>query len=278
MRPEMGPRLPRDANEQFWRDFLTRGDSRERSRRVLYRRIPSEPRCRLCAAPFGGIGAPIMRLLGKAPSDANPTMCNRCFDFVAAHHGGAEIEATLMFADVRGSTALAERTSPGEFHALLDRFYRTATKVVFDHDGAVDKFVGDEIVAMFFPLLSGDEHSLKGVEAAQALLRATGHGSAVGAWIPVGAGVHTARVWFGAVGDGSHVELTALGDGVNVAARLASAAAAGEVLVTTTAAERAGLDASFERRRLDLKGKELSTDVVVVTAGRALRGEAGARA
>ncbi len=70
---------------------------------------------------------------------------------MAKHHGGAEIEATFLFADIRGSTSLAEGMSPSAFHALLDRFYAVASNVVFENDGGVDKFVGDEIVAMFFP-------------------------------------------------------------------------------------------------------------------------------
>ena len=218
---------PPDADEAFWREFLTRGDSAERRARRVLRHLPHGPRCRMCAAPFAGVAAPAMRLIGKRQSDANPTMCNTCFTFVTRHHGGAEIELTMLFADIRGSTTLAEEMSPAEFHGVLDRFYTTASKVVFDHDGTVDKFVGDELVAMFFPLLSGEGHAGKGIEAAQALLEATGHAEAGGPWVPVGAGVHTAFVWFGAVGRGDRVDLTAVGDAVNTTARLASMAAAG---------------------------------------------------
>ena len=132
--------------------------------------------------------------------------------------------------------------SSTDFHHLLDRFYTVASGVVFDHDGTVDKFVGDELVAMFVPLLSGEHHAAAAIEAARALLRATGHGDPDGPWVPLGAGVHTAVTWFGAVGQGTHVELTAVGDAVNTTARLASLAAAGEILVTTDAAAAAGLD------------------------------------
>lgn len=144
-----------------------------------------------------------MRLIDKRPTSQNPSMCNSCFTFVATHHGGAEIECTMLFADIRGSTTLAEGMSASSFRQLLDRFYTTASAVVFDHDGTVDKFVGDELVAMFFPLLSGERHAAQGIDAAQALLRATGHEAEDGPWVPLGAGVHTARVWFGAVGQGA---------------------------------------------------------------------------
>lgn len=259
------PRYRRD--EAFWREFLTRGDSMERVGRRFFRHLPRGPRCRMCAAPFAGPSAPVMRLIGKRQSDQNPTMCNSCFTFMTRHHGGAEVDGTMLFADIRGSTALAESMSPSEFHALLDRFYTTATRVVFDHDGTVDKFVGDELVALFFPLLSGDAHVAQAVEAATGLLRATGHADPDGPWAPVGAGVHTGRAWFGAVGEGSHVELTAVGDAVNIAARLAAQAGTGEVLVSADAAAAAGLDPTLERRPLELKGKAQTTDVVTLRVG-----------
>jgi adenylate cyclase len=80
--------------------------------------------------------------------------------------------------------------------------------------------------------------------------------------------VHTGVAWVGAVGAGTHTALTALGDAVNTTARLASAAAAGEILITTAAATAAGLDSTLERRALELKGKEQIPDVVslMVTA------------
>ena len=248
--------------EEFWRDFLTRGDGMERRVRRVFRVLPHAPRCQLCAAPFAGPVAPIMRAFGKRPADKNPRVCQSCFSFIAKHHGGAEIEVSFLFADIRGSTTLAERMSSSQFHALLDRFYATASAVVFEHDGAVDKFVGDEVVAMFFPFVSGDLHATKAVQAAQALLRATGHADPGGPWAPIGAGVHTGLAWVGAVGDEAHTEVTALGDAVNIAARLAAAAAAGEVLVSSAAARAAGLDPMLETHALALKGKEAPTDVV----------------
>jgi len=265
----MTPNRAPEKNEEFWRDFLTRGDGMERRVRGVFKRIPHGPRCKLCAAPFAGIGAPVMRMFGKRPSDKDPMTCNSCFEFIVTHHGGAEVECSFLFADIRGSTTLAEGMSPADFHQLLDRFYSTASTVVFEHDGGVDKFVGDALVAMFFPLLTGGRHAARAVEAALALLRATGHEEPDGPWAPLGAGVHTGPAWVGAVGEGSHTVLTAFGDTVNTTARLASAAAAGEVLVTTDAASAANLDQHLERRRLELKGKQLITEVVSLTVGQA---------
>jgi adenylate cyclase len=252
------------GNEEFWRNFLTRGDTMEAMGRRIFRLIPRGPRCRLCAAPFAGPGAPFMRILGKTRSDANPTMCNSCFAFMTRHHGGAEIDGSMLFADIRGSTTLAESMSPSEFHGLIDRFQSAASKAVFENDGVVDKFVGDELVALFFPLMSGERYTARAVDAARALLRATGHADAGGPWVPVGAGVHTGRAWFGAVGDGSHIELTAVGDAVNVAARLASVAGTGEIVVSTDAAAAAGIGSNLERREIALKGRQEPIEVVTL--------------
>lgn len=261
-------RPPSEKDEAFWRHFLEEGGDTWKGvgRRVL-KHIPADPRCRMCASPFSGPGAPLMRLFGKRPSDANPNWCSSCFDFMAKHHGGAETAGAMLFADIRGSTALAERRSPAEYHALLERYFATATSVVFRHDGFVDKFVGDELVALFFPLLTGERFVARAVAAAEDLLRATGHADPGGPWVPVGAGVHAGPAWFGVIGDGSHQELTAVGDTVNVAARLASLAEAGEVLVSADAAAASDLDSGLERHAVELKGKELPTEVVSVRIG-----------
>jgi adenylate cyclase len=257
-----GPDPHARYSDEFWREFLTKGDPRERRLRRILKHLPHGPRCQMCAAPFEGIGAPLMRMIGKRPSERNPKLCGTCNGFMSQHHGGAEIEGTFLFADIRGSTALAERMGSTGFRDLLDRFYSTASAAVFHHDGMVDKFVGDELVAMFVPLHAAERHAARAIETARELLVATGHPAAP--WVPIGAGVHTGLAWVGAVGDGAHTEITALGDAVNTTARLASVAQAGEILVTLSAADAAGLDRALERRSLELRGKGSPTDVVVV--------------
>jgi adenylate cyclase len=260
-------RPPSGRDEAYWRDFLTRGDANERRFRRVFRMLPHGPRCKLCAAPFAGAAAPVMRVMGKRPALKNPTLCNTCFDNMEKHRGGAEIDGSYLFADIRGSTALAERLPPAEFRALIDRFYATTSRAVFDHDGGVDKFVGDEIVAFFLPVTSGPRHAAGAVAAALAILRATGHADNRGPWVPVGVGVSSGPAWVGVVGDEQRIDITALGDNVNIAARLGGAARAGEVLVTVEAAQAAGLDAGLERRSLELKGKSTPTEVVSLTVG-----------
>lgn len=256
---------PDPSNEAFWYDFLTVGSPNERRNRRIFRLLPHGPRCRLCAAPFAGAAAPVMRMIGKRPADHNPNWCSSCFDFITEHHGGAEIELTLLFADIRGSTGMAEGMSPGAYRAILDRFYDVAAQAIIDHDGFVDKFVGDEVVGIFIPAMTGS-HALQAIETGLDLLRATGHDGGA-PWVPIGIGVNTGTAYVGAVGTAEHVEFTALGDVVNVTARLASAAARGELLVTEAAAKSAGISIEgFEHRSLDLRGKSTGTEVVVLRA------------
>ncbi len=96
------------------------------------------------------------------------------------------------------------------------------------------------------------------------MLTATGHSDIGGPWIPVGAGVNTGIAYVGSIGEGPDTELTAMGDVVNTTARLASVAAAGEILVTASAATAARLSDDLEHRLLPLKGKSDPTDVVVL--------------
>ena len=255
---------PKTYDEEFWRDYLSHPNSAMARGRKVFSHLPTDPRCRLCAAPFAGAGGAVMRVFGKRQSIANPNYCNSCEKLLIDHHGGGEVDGSMLFADIRGSTALAETMPPAAFRDLLDRFYTTAALVVVDHEGMVDKFIGDELMAVFPPLLSAERHAARAVDAAIALLKATGHTDPGGPWVALGAGVNTGRAWFGAVGEGSHVELTVVGDTVNVAARLASEAAVGEIVISVEAAEKAGLDPGLERRALQLKGKHQLTEVVTL--------------
>jgi len=151
---------------------------------------------------------------------------------------------------------------PTEFNTLMDRFFTLASRVLVEHDAIVDKFVGDEVIGIFIPALTGELHARRAIDAGQALLRATGR---EGIDLPIGVGVNSGTAYVGTVGSGDNVELSAMGDRVNVTARLASAASAGELLVTAEAARTAQLEvAGLERRSLALKGKSEETQVLVL--------------
>ena len=139
-------------NEQFWRAIVTGDAGAMRHERRRHRRIPGAPRCKTCLVPLGGQAAPVVHLvLKRRPSTKNPNYCDVCETFVRTHPGGAEVEISMLFADVRGSTTLAEQMRPTEFSRLMNRFFDCANRVVIDSDGVVDKLVGDEVVALYVP-------------------------------------------------------------------------------------------------------------------------------
>lgn len=206
-----------------------------------------------------------MRWMGRDRSRYNPRFCEKCDRF--ENPGGAEVELTMLFADVRGSTTLAEQMSALEFGRLMNRFYVVATDVLVNTDAMVDRLVGDEVIGLYIPGMTGPAHASLAVEAAQELLKVTGHGARSGPWLPVGVGVHTGFAYVGVVGgtDGNPTDFTALGDNVNITARLASQAGPGEILISEAACSAANLKLEdLERRQMELKGKSEPVNVNVL--------------
>jgi adenylate cyclase len=241
-------------------------EPRIRRLRRMWRTIPSAPRCKMCHSPFGAPGGPVLRLLGKGKWPGNPKYCAGCFKDLYRNRHGAEIECSLLFADIRGSTALAESMSASAFRGLLDRFYATATEVLIERDAIVDKYVGDEVIGIFVPALTDGNHAQQAIDAGLDLLRETGHQTDA-PWAPTGIGINTGVAFVGVVGTADHVEFTALGDSVNVTARLASIAGRGEILVTDAAVAASGLTSADNRehRTLELRGRTETTEVLVLT-------------
>jgi adenylate cyclase len=265
----MDPDRGGDGNpsEGMWRAILEGTEPRYARTRTLLRRVPGSPRCKMCAAPFGQPGHILMRIVGRNRWSKNPDYCGICFRVLEAQHGGAEIDSSFLFADVRGSTSIAERISATEFRRQLNRFYDVAARILIDRDGIVDKYVGDEVVGIFIPALTHDGHAGRALAAARALLAVTGEGDSSSSSLPIGIGIGTGVAFIGSVGKPPLTSFTALGDIVNTTARLASAAGAGEILVMGSTAPASELDTSgLERRELALKGKASETVAFVVTA------------
>jgi adenylate cyclase len=241
------------------------------AQRKRFRHLPSDPRCKLCLVPFRGVGSLAMKHLGFAQSPGNPSLCSRCITAMRSHGvTGLEIPVTLVFSDVRGSTTLGERMRPTEFREFLGHFYDLATRAILEHDGIVDKIVGDEVIGLFFGGVSGPDHAGAGIAAALDLAEraARPDATAMGP-IPAGTGVHTGEAFVGSTSLGEAVEdFTALGDTVNTASRLAAAAAAGEVLISVAAAEATGRGTEgLERRSLTVRGRSRPIEVVVERPG-----------
>jgi adenylate cyclase len=259
--------MPKPATDSELRAVLI-GEHKGLARfRTTLRHFPAEPRCKLCAAPFGGPGGAVLKHFGFGRHPGNPALCTNCIrQFSKTGLTGAEIPVTLLFVDIRGSTTIGERLTPTEFHDYLEQFYRLGSKAILDHDGLVDKLVGDEIIGLFFGGVSGPHHARAGLAAAIDLVGRAGRSDATTQGpIAVGAALHTGEAYVGPTGPANAVEdFTALGDVVNTTARLASAAAAGELLVSVAAAEAAGDTATeAERRTLEVRGREATIDVLV---------------
>ena len=118
---------------------------------------------------------------------------------------------------------------------------------------------------MFIPALATERHGEHALRAARRILDQLGYGGAEVPWLPVGIGINTGNAYVGSVGHGMDTEMTAMGDAVNVTARLSSVARAGEILVPLDAAGAAGLRPDgIERRSLELHGKSEPIEALVI--------------
>jgi adenylate cyclase len=231
----------------------------------VMKRLPSDPRCRLCNAPFGGMGGRVMRRVGFGPSRKNPTLCNTCFE--KAPMGGVEMEIGVLFADVRGFTSLAETMSPDEVAATLNRFYGCATEVL-TRSAIVDKLVGDEVMALYIPLMLDDGWEAAMVRDGRELLEAVGFGPDGQPWLRLGIGLDVGRAYVGNVGSGEVKDFTALGDVVNTAERLQSSAEAGQVVMSERLFARLSEPPPHARSTaFELKGKSETEPARVLDYG-----------
>jgi adenylate cyclase len=249
------------ATEAHWRKMLVEGHRPLRSKRHVLRYLPGPPRCKVCNNPFGGVGGAVLGLLGYRPSRKNPNVCSTCCEGLPA--GGVEVEIAVLFADLRGSTTVGERLGAAAYAAWLNQFYRMATDVLLSHDAIIDKLIGDEVMGLFIPGICGPEFRRFAAEAAIALRESVAV-ARLATVMPMGIGVYSGVAFVGNIG-GDVLDFTAVGDTINTAARLASSAAAGEVLfgeaVHAAIAERYP---DLEQRAIALRGREASCAIRVL--------------
>ena len=241
-----------DVGKVWWFWFTTSAFDVDKRLRRIFRLLPRDPRCKFCNAPFKGIGGALVKtIFGKQQSSLNPNFCNMCDVAMRQFPGGAEVEMSMLFIDVRGSTALSEQMSAMEFSRLINRFYKSTTKVISKEDGLVEKLAGDSVAAFWGAGFAGPDYVMRTLKVARQLLLVMKQQG-----IPVGIGVHSGKAFFGAVGAAEGLtNMTAVGEEVNLAARLASKAEAGEIVVSEHAMNAAGMDShGLETRRLELKG------------------------
>jgi adenylate cyclase len=159
--------------------------------------------------------------------------------------GGVNQTITVLFADIRGFTAFSEKANPEKIVGLLNRYFTAMTEIIFEHGGSLDKYVGDELMALFGAPSATPEDAANAVRAAVAMqqrlgplndeLAADGY-----ARIKIGIGMHTGEATVGYIGSERRSEYTAIGDTVNLASRLESNAAGGKILISEATARAAG--------------------------------------
>lgn len=221
-----------------------------------FRALPSAPRCKACQVPFAGPFTPVLRAAGFKPWQLNGRLCHHCFNGIDKARGGAEVPVSLLFADVRGSTSLAEEMSASEFRALVDGFYKLVFKAVDRNHGVVDHLAGDGVMALWTQRFGGKEHPAHALAAGREVVADLMVDRVLADRVPAGVGVHTGTAWVGVVGESGAHDFTVLGDAPNTVARLGSAAQAGELLMSSAITNAVDLDTSgLEERHMELKGK-----------------------
>src|SRR6185295_5324026 len=200
-----------DVGNVWWFWFSTNAFAVDKRLRHILRVLPRDPRCKFCNAPFQGVGGGIVRILfGKQRSALNPRYCNLCEIASQEFPGGAEVEMSMLFIDIRGSTALSEKISPTEFSQVINRFYAAATKIIVEEDGLVEKLAGDEVAAFWGAGFAGENYIQRTVNTAQSLLLSMAKQN-----IPVGIGVNAGTAYFGAMGTADGLtNISAIGDEV----------------------------------------------------------------
>ena len=187
---------------------------------------------------------------------------------------GERREVTVLFCDVRNFTSISERLAPEEVVSLLNAFYTLMIDTTFKHDGTLDKFLGDGVMAVFGAPIYHPDHALRAVRTALAMQAGMRELSARRAAegkpaLAVGIGVNAGTAVAGNVGTETRMEYTVIGDNVNLASRLESYAKPGQILITSTTygIVRYGIEA----RRLGpmrLRGKEDEVEVYEVIGAR----------
>ncbi len=168
--------------------------------------------------------------------------------------GGERCIATILFTDIRGFTAYSETVQPEAVVEMLNRFLQVQADIVVRYGGDIDKFVGDELMAVF----RGVDGAARAVRAAIEMVAAVEQTRLVGETLTVGAGVSTGEVVQGPIGSADRMDFTVIGDVVNIGARLCSAAQGSEVIVSEAVRDACGQldDVELEEMEaLQLKGK-----------------------
>jgi adenylate cyclase len=185
---------------------------------------------------------------------------------------GEQREVTVLFCDIRGFTPLAERLTPEQVVSLLNEFYTLMIETTFKHDGTLDKFLGDAVMAVFGAPIAHPDHAIRAVKTALDMRSGVAELNERRALegkeaIRIGIGVSLGEVVAGTVGTEDRMEYTVIGDSVNLAARLESNAKPGSILISHRTYERVkDLVDVVPLGLLKVKGKEEEVEVYEVVS------------
>ncbi|MEO1481792.1 MAG: adenylate/guanylate cyclase domain-containing protein [Myxococcota bacterium] len=184
--------------------------------------------------------------------------------------GGQLAEVTVMFADIRGFTSLTERSQPTDVVDLLNEYFDRMVEVVFSHGGVLDKFIGDALMAVWGAPVAATEDASRAVAAGREMQVQLAHYNQVRVQhgldpIRIGVGLASGECVSGVIGARRRMELTVIGDAVNLASRLAGVAQAGQVMCDGETFKRAGAPSGAEALPpTKVKGKEHPVEVFCV--------------
>lgn len=171
--------------------------------------------------------------------------------------GGKSVEAIVLFSDIRGFTSLCERTSPGDVVRFLNTYFTAMVDIVFEYGGTLDKYVGDALVAVFGTPLPSENDTLQAARCAEMMLRRLEEMTFEVGPVKVGIGLHVGPLIHGNIGSEKMLQFTCIGDTVNTAARLCSAAGENQIVISQALKDRLENQArTAELGPMQLKGKK----------------------
>jgi len=187
------------------------------------------PQCLICGTVLDGPIGYLFKLVGIGRSARNQNLCTRCSTHAEE---GRVVELTVLFADLSSFTELTHRLGPERTHEVVDAFLKTATYVLVRHGAFIDKYVGDAVMAFFNAPIRYEDHAARAVMASLELQREMPRLSAqLGLELHASIGVASGWARVGRLGSGDGKDYTAVGDVVNLAARLEGQARGGEIVV-----------------------------------------------
>ena len=211
------------------------------------------PECVICGTALAGPLGAVLRLVGINRSARNPNLCNRCNTHVEE---GRVVELTVLFADLSGFTAMTRQLGPERTHQVVDAFLKAATYALVRHGAFIDKYVGDAVMAFFNAPIRYEDHAARAVAAAleiEAEMPALSERFGIDLRAAIGVASGWAHV--GRLGSGDGKDYTAIGDVVNLAARLEGQAHGGEVVVDEPVYRQVAEQyPDLQSEQVDLKG------------------------